>query len=107
MWQPTGALPQSITLDLGQARPDVGWLAVTPYATGDSVATTGNVTSYTVLVSSDGSTFTKVTSGTWTADAKLKVASFSPVAARYVRFEVDGANGSAAITEITLGGVRH
>ena len=106
LWQPTGALPQSITLDLGQIRPDVGWLGCTPYASGDSTATTGNVTSYTVFVSTDGSTFSKVTSGTWTADAKLKVATFAPVSTRYVRFEVDAANGSPAVTELSLGGVR-
>jgi hypothetical protein len=33
----------------------------------------------------------------------MKVAAFGPTPARYVRFEVDGANGSAAITEITVG----
>jgi len=106
MWQPTGALPQSITLDLGQSRPDVGWLGCTPYASGDSTATTGNVTSYTVSVSTDGSTFSQVTSGAWTADGKMKVATFDPVSARYVRFQVDAANGSPAITELSLGGIR-
>jgi alpha-L-fucosidase len=106
LWQPTGDLPQSITLDLGQVCPDVGWLGCTPYATGNSTAATGNVTSYTVSVSTDGSAFANVTSGTWTADGKHKVAAFSPAAARYVRFEVDGANGNPAVTELTLGAVR-
>jgi alpha-L-fucosidase len=106
MWQPTGALPQSITLDLGQSRADVGWLGCTPYASGDSTATTGNVTAYTVSVSADGNTFSKATSGTWTADAKMKVATFDPVSARYVRFQIDAANGNPAVTELTVGGVR-
>ena len=106
MWQPTGALPQSITLDLGQSRADVGWLGCTPYASGDSTATTGNVTAYTISVSADGNTFSKANSGTWTADAKLKVASFGPVSARYVRFQIDAANGNPAVTELTVGGVR-
>jgi alpha-L-fucosidase len=106
MWQPTGTLPQSITLDLGKTLPDVGWLGCTPYASGDSTAKTGNVTGYTVGVSTDGSVFDKVTSGTWAADGQFKVATFDPVAARYVRFQVDSANGSAAVTELTLGGVR-
>ena len=30
MWQPSGALPQSITLDLGRVQPDVGLLAYVP-----------------------------------------------------------------------------
>jgi alpha-L-fucosidase len=106
MWQPTGALPQSITLDLGKTLPDVGWLGCSPYASGDATAKTGNVTGYTVSVSSDGNSFNKVTSGTWPADGNFKVATFDPVAARYVRFQVDSANGSPAVTELTLGGVR-
>ena len=28
MWQPKGALPQAITLDLGRVQPDVGWLGM-------------------------------------------------------------------------------
>jgi alpha-L-fucosidase len=104
MWQPTGALPQSITLDLGQSRADVGWLGCTPYASGDSTATTGNVTGYTISVSTDGNTFSKAISGTWTADAKMKVATFDPVSARYVRFQIDAANGNSAVTELTVGG---
>jgi alpha-L-fucosidase len=103
MWQPTGSLPQSITVDLGQLRPDVGWLGCTPYAEGDTSATTGNVTAYGILTSTDGSTFTEATSGTWSADGKLKVATFGPVAGRYVRFEVRAANGSPAVTELTVG----
>jgi alpha-L-fucosidase len=105
MWQPTGALPQSTTLDLGQSRTDVGWLGCTPYASGDSTATTGNVTAYTISVSADGNTFSKATSGTWPADAKMKVATFDPVSACYLRFQIDSANGNPAVTELTLGGV--
>ncbi len=106
MWQPTGTLPQSITLDLGKTFTDVGWLGCTPYASGDATAKTGNVTGYTVSVSTNDSAFDKVTSGTWAADGQFKVATFDPVSARYVRFQVDSANGSAAVTELTLGGVR-
>ena len=106
MWQATGALPQSITLDLGQILPDVGWLGCTPYASGDTTEKTGNVTAYTISISTDGSTFTKATSGTWTADGKMQVATFDPVSARCVRCQVDAANGSSAVTELTLGGVR-
>jgi hypothetical protein len=105
MWLPTGALPQSITLDLGQSRPDVGWLGYVPRYALQTGSTDGNVTSYGILVSTNGSTFTEVSSGSWTADGKMKVATFTPVSARYVRFEVRATNGNpAAATEITVGG---
>jgi alpha-L-fucosidase len=105
MWLPTGALPQSITLDLGQSRPDVGWLGYVPRYALQMGSTDGNVTSYGILVSTNGSTFTEVSSGSWTADGKMKVATFAPVSARYVRFEVRATNGNpAAVTEITVGG---
>lgn len=106
MWQPTGALPQHVTLDLGQVRADVGWLGCAPSATGDSSTTTGNVTSFRVLVSSDGAAFTEAAAGTWAADGKMKAATFGPVAARYVRFEVRTANGSPAVNEVTVGARR-
>jgi alpha-L-fucosidase len=103
MWQPTGTLPQSVTLDLGQVRPDVGWLGCAPFAQYDYSTTAGNVTSYGILTSTDGTKFTEATSGTWAANGKLKVATFGPVPARYVRFEVRAANGSAAVSEISVG----
>lgn len=106
MWQPTGALPQHVTLDLGQVRPDVGWLGCAPSASGDASSTAGNVTSYRVLVSADGAAFTEAAAGTWAADGKMKVATFGPVAARYVRFEVRAANGSPAVNELTVGARR-
>jgi hypothetical protein len=34
----------------------------------------------------------------------MKVATFGPTPARYVRFEIHAANGSSAVTEITVGG---
>ena len=99
-------LPQSITLDLGQVRPDVGWLGCLPRYRNENSSQDGNVTSYRVLTSTDGGKFTEATAGTWPADGRMKVASFGPVAARYVRFEIRAANGSPAVTEITVGGRR-
>jgi alpha-L-fucosidase len=104
MWQVSGALPQSITLDLGQSRPDVGIVSVTPrYANNRGVAD-GNITSYRVLAGINDSTLEEVAAGTWPADAKLQVVTFPPTAARYVRVEVRAANGTAAATEISVGG---
>jgi alpha-L-fucosidase len=104
IWQPTAALPQSITLDLGQTRPDVGMLAYVPRYAAGKATTDGNITSYAISTSTDGSTFTEATTGEWPADAVMKVVTFAPTAARYVRLEVLAANGSnAAVTEITVG----
>ncbi len=107
LWQPSGALPQSVTLDLGMARPDVGMLSYVPQYSGGKGVTTGNITSYGILVSTDGTTFTEATMGTWPADGKLHTAVFGPVAARYVRLEVRAANGGAAVvTDVTVGANR-
>jgi alpha-L-fucosidase len=104
MWQVSGALPQSITLDLGQSRPDVGIVSVTPRYANNRGVTDGNITSYRILAGSNDSTLAEVAAGTWPADAKLQVVTFPPTAARYVRVEVRAANGTAAATEISVGG---
>jgi alpha-L-fucosidase len=64
----------------------------------------GNVTSYRVLTSVDGRNFNEASAGTWTADGRMKVATFAPTPARHVRFEIRAANGSPAVTELTVGG---
>jgi alpha-L-fucosidase len=104
MWEASGALPQSITLDLGQSRPDVGIVSVTPRYSNNRGVTDGNITSYRILAGTVDSALTEVAAGTWPADAKLKVVTFTPTAARYVRVEVRAANGTAAATEISVGG---
>ena len=104
MWQPTGALPQAITLDLGRVQPDVGWLGCVPRYHHEASSRDGNVTGYRILTSADGQAFTEATAGTWPADGRMKVATFGPAPARYVRFEIRAANGSPAVTELTVGG---
>ena len=105
LWTTSGAFPQSITLDLGQSRADVGIVSVTPRYMNNRGVIDGNITSYRVLLSPDGASFTEAATGTWTADAKLKVVTFTPASARYVRLEARAANGTAAIaTEISVGG---
>jgi len=108
IWRTSGALPQSITIDLGASKPDVGMLAYVPEYASNVALTAGAITSYGILVSADGSTFTEATSGTWAADGKMKVATFGPTAARYVRLEARAVNGTtaAAATEITVGARR-
>lgn len=104
MWQPTGPLPQSITLDLGELKPDVGWLGYTPHAVGDMSTTIGNITSFRILTSADSIRFNEIVAGTWPPDGKFKTMTFAPLAARFVRFEVLAANGNPSVTEISVGG---
>lgn len=110
MWQTSGALPQSVTLDLGETRADVGMLAYIPryVEVSDGIGSPdGAITSFGVLVSTDGTAFTEATSGSWAADGKMKTVTFGPVAARYVRLEARAANGASAVaTEVTVGATR-
>ena len=64
----------------------------------------GNVTSYRILTSTDGGSFTEVRAGTWPADGRMQVATFGPTPARQVRFEIRAAHGSPAVTEVMVGG---
>ena len=109
VWQSSAGLPQSITLDLGEVKPDVGFLGyLPPYqnATHGPVMT-GTITSYAISVSTDGASFTQVSTGTWPANGQLQPAAFGPVPGRYVRLDaLDAAGGVAGATEITVGAVR-
>lgn len=109
-WETSGAFPQSLTLDLGEVHADVGMLSYVPrYITtsGGIGSAEGAITSFGILVSTDGNAFTEATSGIWAADGKMKTATFAPVAARYVRLEARAANGATAIaTEVTVGARR-
>jgi alpha-L-fucosidase len=110
MWETSGAFPQSLTIDLGETRADVGMLSYVPryIEVSDGVGSPdGAITSFGILVSTDGSQFTEAASGNWAADGKMKTVSFSPVPARYVRLEARAANGAAAVaTEVTIGAMR-
>jgi hypothetical protein len=59
-----------------------------------------------VSISPDGASFSEGAAGSWAADGRMKVATFGPTPARYVRFEILAANGSPAVTEITVGARR-
>jgi hypothetical protein len=69
-------------------------------------SSTGLITSFEVDVSTDGTTFTKATTGSWPANGKLQGASFGPVQGRYVRLIALAVNSgtSAGATEIEVGG---
>ena len=104
LWKSSRHFPESVTVDLGQVQPDVGMLQVLPPYARTGPTNKANITSYGVLVSTDGSSFTEVASGTWAADAKMHTASFGPVAARYVRLEArDSSDRYTQLTDITIG----
>jgi alpha-L-fucosidase len=104
IWKSANGMPESVTADLGQVRPDVGMLTVLPPYARTGPTTNGNITSWAILVSTDNMTFTEVATGTWPADAKLHTAVFGPVAARYVRLEARASSSSyAQLTDITIG----
>lgn len=80
-----------ITLDLGQEVSDVSRITYLPRQNHD---TNGTYTGYEVLVSSNGTDFTKVAEGTWTADKTLKTATFPAVSARYVQLKATATQGN-------------
>jgi F5/8 type C domain/NPCBM-associated, NEW3 domain of alpha-galactosidase len=99
-WSPDRAYPpQSITLGLGGGY-NVSGLLYLPRQDGNA---NGIITSYRVLVSSDGTTFTQVAAGTWAQDQTQKQVTFPPVRARYVELAgVQGGNGYVSAAEINV-----
>ncbi|MES1165184.1 MAG: alpha-L-fucosidase, partial [Verrucomicrobiota bacterium] len=105
LWTSSGALPQSITVNLGKSVPNIDMLMVLPQRhTG---TTAGNVTSYKVFVSADNSTFTQVASGSWSASTTYHAllsptrVQFPAQTAQYVRLEVDAVAGG--VTSAIIG----
>lgn len=92
-----------ITLDLGDVK-DVTGLRYMPRQT----QTNGIITEYDILVSTDGSEFTSVATGTWAGDNSWKKAEFESVKARYVKLVAvnslssEAGNTYASATEIAL-----
>ncbi|WP_405846713.1 alpha-L-fucosidase [Streptomyces sp. NBC_01518] len=110
LWETTGSLPQSVTLDLGATFTHLDTLEYLPREDKDSsgaYVTTGNITSYEIHTSTDGSSFTRATSGTWAGDKTVKQARFGAVSARYVRLvAVNTVGGSIAVaSEVNCGGI--
>jgi alpha-L-fucosidase len=104
VWQSSGALPQWLQVDLGSVKATT-FLGYLPPYQGSGPATTGQITSYEIDVSTDGTTFTKATTGTWAADGKLKSATFGPVQARYVRLLALAVNSDGpSATEVEVAG---
>jgi alpha-L-fucosidase len=110
LWTSTGALPQSVTLNLGKSYDAIDMLEYLPQR--NSGTTAGNITSYKVYVSTDNVTFSQVASGTWAADPTFhglmspERVQFPAQTAQYVRLEavaVAGGGTSAIIGELAVG----
>lgn len=105
VWQTTAPLPQSITIDLGREYGDVSILGYVPkYQPYINPLTEGSIKKYTVSISTDNRNFTEVASGEWNGDINLKVVTFSPAKAHYLRLEaITAVDDFAAATEIAIG----
>ena len=89
---PTPALPQSITYALG------GTYTLTKfrYLPRTDTSPHGNITGYTLSASTDGTTFTQVTSGSWADDNTEKVVTLHCVRAAYITLTATAGNGGYA-----------
>ncbi|UKS24104.1 glycoside hydrolase N-terminal domain-containing protein [Paenibacillus sp. HWE-109] len=99
-WDPKANLPQSITLDLGKSTV-ISKLRYLPRQNGES---NGNITSYELSASVDGTSFTPFASGTWSDDSSEKSAVFAPVLSRYLKLSATaGHGGFASAAELHVG----
>jgi alpha-L-fucosidase len=105
VWESTAGLPQSITLDMGEEIPDVCILYYVPkYIPMVDPQEEGSIRSYTIYKSINNVDFTEITSGEWNGDTQMKVVTWTPTNARYIRLEILSAvDDFAAITELAIG----
>ncbi len=97
-WDPLAPLPQSITIDLGSAHNTNGLI----YSARQDGGTSGIITGYTVSVSTDGTTFTQVATGSWPADTSTRSATWPATQARYVKLTATTSiSGYASAAELT------
>ncbi|WP_328675029.1 alpha-L-fucosidase [Streptomyces sp. NBC_00343] len=105
-WSTWGlTLPHSITIDLGGVWSNVSTLEYLPKQWSRTDSTDGDITSYTIYTSTDGTAFTQVASGTWTGDRTTKLAEWTARNVGFVRIQVNaGTGGYANIGGVKIGG---
>jgi alpha-glucosidase len=97
-WSGADKLPQSITINLNDTY-NINKFTYLPRQAGSN----GFITKYKLYVSEDGSEYTEVSSGTWTADKLEKTINFDSVNAQYVKFEaIEGNGGFASAAELNV-----
>jgi hypothetical protein len=99
-FNPSLALPQAITLDLGQTYSTYGLTYNPPIDKNGG----GIITGYAVSVSVNGKTFREVSRGTWHAGTSTKIAAWARVfPARFVRLQARSTSGiGAAVSELNV-----
>jgi alpha-L-fucosidase len=104
-WGLSPALPHSITIDLGGVWSNVSTLEYLPKQWNRSDTTDGDITSYTISTSTDGTNFTQVATGTWAGDRATKVAEWPARNVGFVRLQANAATGGYAnIGGLHIGG---
>jgi alpha-L-fucosidase len=103
----TGTVGGTITLDLGSAVSNIGAFGYLPSQAGayTTTSTAGEITTHTIAVSTDNSTWTTVVNnGAWAATNNPKVDTFPPSTARYVRLTIGAVNsGTPTASEFGVG----
>ncbi|ULR55051.1 RICIN domain-containing protein [Streptomyces deccanensis] len=100
-WGLSSALPHSITIDLGGVWSNVSTLEYLPKQWNRNDSTDGDITSYTISTSTDGTNFTQVATGTWAGNRATKVAEWPARNVGFVRIRATAATGGYA----NVGGV--
>ncbi|MEU0943326.1 RICIN domain-containing protein [Streptomyces canus] len=104
-WGLSPALPHSITIDLGGVWSNVSTLEYLPKQWNRNDTTDGDITSYTISTSTDGTNFTQVATGTWAGDRATKVAEWPARNVGFVRLQANAATGGYAnIGGLHIGG---
>ncbi|WP_405547264.1 alpha-L-fucosidase [Streptomyces phaeochromogenes] len=101
-WGLSSSLPHSITIDLGGVWSNVSTLEYLPKQWNRSNSTDGDITSYTISTSTDGTAFTQVATGSWTGDHVTKVAEWSARNVGFVRIQATSGTGGY----VNVGGIR-
>ncbi len=103
LFGPLITLPQSITLNLGGTY-DVTQLRYLPR---QDIWAAGNIVTYRIYTSTDGTRFTQIAAGSWADDHNEKSVTFTPTRASYIRLEaVGGHEGHAIAAELNVTAIR-
>jgi alpha-L-fucosidase len=99
-WDNNGTLPVSITLDQGTSR-KVQYLAVNQreWSVTSSSSSSARIQNYKVFDSTDGTTWTQVTSGTMPSARGVQFIDLGIASTRYVKLEVDSTWAASTSTK--------
>lgn len=98
-YTPMQELPATITVDLGKEYA----LNKMSYLPRQGSSKNGDITEYTLQISTDGENYTTVSEGTWASNKTKKDILFEKTTVRYVKFTaLSGEGGFASAAEITF-----